>query len=118
MVLGVLLAIAGFRWPRLWRWRAFRLTHLVGMLGTATVPVWGGGICPLTLWEDRLRTAHSAQGPAGVSESFLARVIQAVLYLDVDPVVLSAITATGALVTALIFLYRPPWGRGVSRNER
>jgi len=109
MVIGVGLAVAGFRWPRLWRWRVFRITHLLGLLGTATVPLWGEGICPLTRWEGRLRTAESPQGSASAPESFLLRLLTEVLYLDVDPLVLSLITAAGALVTVSIFVFRPPW---------
>ena len=109
MVLGVGLAIAGFRWPRLWRWRVFRLTHLVGLLGTATVPIWGKGICPLTRWEGRLRGSESGLGSDAVPDSFLIRLLNDVLYLDVDPLILSLITAAGALLTVLIFVFHPPW---------
>jgi len=38
MVLGVLLAVAGFRWPRLWRWRVFRIAHLIGVLARPLSP--------------------------------------------------------------------------------
>lgn len=108
MILGVVLAIAGFRWTRLWRWKVFRIAHLAGLLGTATVPLWGGGICPLTRWEWDLRTPAGGSGPA--AESFLARAIREILYVDVDPLLLSLATGAGALVTLLIFVFRPPWG--------
>ena len=106
MILGVVLAMAGFRWPGLWRWRVFRISHLAGLLATATVPIWGKGICPLTRWEWRLHPTESGSA----AESFLARAIKDVLYVDVDPLVLSLVTAAGALVTVLIFVFRPPWG--------
>jgi hypothetical protein len=110
MVLGVVLAIAGFRWPGLWRWRVFRIAHLAGLLVTATVPLWGKGICPLTRWEWQLRNAESGQGAVPAAESLLERAIKELLYLDVDPLVLSLVIAAGAFVTVLIFVFRPPWG--------
>lgn len=110
MIAGVALAVAGFHWPGLWRRRVFRIAHLAGLLATATVPIWGGGICPLTRWEGHLRAMAAGSGSASVSESFLARAISDLLYLDIDPVVLSVVTAAGALVTLLIFVLRPPWG--------
>lgn len=113
MILGVVLAIAGFRWPRLWRWKVFRIAHLAGLCGTATVPLWGGGICPMTRWEWDLRTAGTANGP--VTESFLVGMIREILYVDVDPLILSLVTAAGALVTVLIFVFRPPWRSRTAR---
>jgi hypothetical protein len=105
MIAGVVLAVAGFRWPRFWRWRAFRITHLIGLIGTATVPLWAEGICPLTTWEWKLRSG----GPdATAPESFLARLIESILYVDVDARILSAITALGAVVTIVIFVWHPP----------
>ena len=109
MILGVVLAVAGYRWHRLWRWRVFRITHLLGLLGTATVPVWGAGLCPLTSLEWRLRTGgHEAEAIAS-QESFVIRILEDVLYLEVDPLILSLVTAAGAIVTVVICILHPPW---------
>jgi hypothetical protein len=108
MISGVGLALAGFRWPRFWRWRVFRITHLIGLLATATVPIWAAGICPLTTWEWGRRSAGPGPGSAASPESFLARILEELLYLDVDPLVLSLVTAAGALVTVVIFVLHPP----------
>ena len=103
MISGVVLAIAGLRWRRLLRWRVFRSAHLIGLLLTATVPLWAGGICPLTKLEDALRLPGS-----GSDAPFMVRLMAETLYLNVDPVVLSAVTGLGALITLVIFVAHPP----------
>ena len=107
MVTGVVLALAGFRWPRLWSWRAFRLAHLIGLLGTASVPIWAKGICPLTNWEWGLRCGASS-GRFTVPEPCLRHWMRQILFLDVSPLVLSIITALGAAVTLAVFVWHPP----------
>ena len=109
MVSGVALAVAGFRWATLWRWRVFRIAHLIGLLLTATVPIWNRSTCPLTEWEWAL-----APSGAGDMEPFLARAIRAVLYIDLSPMVLSVITILGAVLTLVIFIQHPPGGRYAS----
>lgn len=106
MITGVILAVAGLHWRRLLRWRVFRSAHLVGLMLTATVPIWAGGICPLTKLEDALRNA------GGTGSPFMVRLMAETLYLNVDPVVLSAVTGLGALVTLVIFVAHPPWKVG------
>ena len=55
MVGGIALAFLGFWKRRFWRWKVFRITHLIALAGTATVPLWYGNLCPLTIWEVNLR---------------------------------------------------------------
>jgi hypothetical protein len=106
MVVGVLLGVAGYWWPRFWGWRSFRTGHLVGLLLTATVPLWNQGICPLTNWEWALDTDRI---PSGTPESLVVRLIRAVLYIDVSPTVIGLATAMGAMVTLWIYINHPPW---------
>jgi hypothetical protein len=107
MVSGFVLAVLGFKWIRLWRWRVFRISHLIGLAATATTPFWAGGICPMTEWEWYLGTAErSGSAP---SESFIIHWINEILYLDVDPLTLSLVTGAVALTTLIIFILRPPW---------
>jgi len=106
MICGVVLAVAGLRWRRFLRWRVFRTLHLIGLLFTATVPLWASGVCPLTRWED----AFSRSAGSGAPEPFLARLMADILYVDIEPTILSVVTAFGALVTLVIFIVRPPWG--------
>ncbi len=109
MICGVLMAILGFRWHRLWQWRVFRITHLGGLIATATTPVWADGICPLTEWEWRLRYGSGVQTAPPESESFIIQWIREVLFLEVDPLVISLVTGALALSTIIIFIYRSPW---------
>ena len=103
MIGGVALAVAGFWWAHLLRWRLFRSAHLIGIVVTATVPLWGEGICPLPRWESDLTGDSALPGP------FMLRLVRAVLYLDVSPTILSIIAGVGALATIVIFVMHPPW---------
>ncbi len=106
MISGVVLAVLGFRWPRLWEWRTFRIAHLIGLVATATTPFWPGGLCPLTIWEWQLR---HGQGDSPQIHSFIIHWLSKLLYWDVDPLLLSILSAFGAVVTVVIFYLRPPW---------
>lgn len=107
MIAGAVLAVAGLRWRRLWGWRVFRISHLIGLAGTATTPFWADGICPLTQWEWQLRSETS--GRLAADESFIIHWMRDVLFIDVDPLVLSLVTGAVALITLTIFVLRPPW---------
>jgi hypothetical protein len=116
MVVGIALSFAGFFYPRVWDWRAFRIAHLVGILFTASTPLWGEGFCPLTEWEWQLRQAlGTAQDQP---RSFILRLLHDLLYWDVDPLVLSLVTGAAALATVVIFILRPPWGRRFPYRSR
>jgi Protein of Unknown function (DUF2784) len=106
MISGILLAVLGFKWPRLWGWRIFRIAHLIGLVGTATVPIWAGGICPLSALDWQMRAPDLASGQP---QPFLVYWLDRLLYWDVDPLVLSLAIAAGALLTVIIFIFHPPW---------
>jgi len=80
---------------------------VIGLLGTATVPIWAKGICPLTAWEWDLRVAAASVSPAR-AEPFLIHWMRDILFLDVSPIVLSVVTALGAAATLTIFILHPP----------
>jgi hypothetical protein len=107
MITGAVLAVLGFRWPRLWGWRVFRMAHLIGLLGTATTPFWSHGICPLTIWEGQLRSASSGQPAA--AEPFIIHWMSKTLFINVDPLILSIFSGALALATLIIFASHPPW---------
>lgn len=106
MALGVILAIAAYWKPGLWRMPVFRTTHLIGLLATASVPIWSGGVCPVTNWE-----WAADHHDLGAPEPFLVRLIRGVLYLDVPPWVLSIVTAVCALFCVVVYFKHPPWQR-------
>ncbi len=116
MIAGVLLAIAGFRWPRFWTWRVFRIAHLLALLGTATVPIWSAGVCPLTTWEWKLRSSPG-EGLSGSSEPFLRHWLRDILFLDVSPELLSIIAGLGAVVTLSVFIWHPPRRMPAQKNH-
>jgi hypothetical protein len=104
MTLGVVLAVAANWRPRLWRMPVFRTTHLIGLLVTASVPLWSSGICPITNWE-----WASDQHALTTPEPFLVRMIRGVLYLDVPPWIFSVVTAVCALYCVVVYFLHPPW---------
>ncbi len=79
----------------------FRTAHLIGIVGTATTPVWNYGICPLTEWE--AKTRHETLEP------FLVRLSEAILYWDVSPLPLTLMSAVAALLTIVVYVWHPPW---------
>ncbi|MEW5700876.1 MAG: DUF2784 family protein [Candidatus Zixiibacteriota bacterium] len=112
MIGGVVLAMAGYRWPSLWRWKRFRIAHLAGLLATASVPLWNRGVCPLTDWEWALDTARrSTPSP----EPFLPRLIRAILYVNISPDVITVVTVLGAAVTLWVFIRHSPWQSASTR---
>lgn len=107
MVTGIVLAVLGFWFNRLWHWRLFRIIHMAGLIGTATVPLWYGRLCPLTLWEWNMRAVNGHA--AGIEpRPFMVRLFHDILYFDVDPAIMSIITAIAAVGTVVIFITHPP----------
>lgn len=106
MVAGFLFSLAGFKCRWFWRLRFFRTAHLIGLVVTASVPLWNKGICPLTEWEWESRGGTLGEG---ADSSFILRFMHDVLYLDVSPAVLSITTALAAALTLWIYIAHPPW---------
>lgn len=100
MFSGVAIAILGFWRPRLWNMPVFRTAHLIGIVATATVPIWNDGRCPITDWEGASRGREL--------EPFLVRALESTVYWDVSPIVLSLATAGAALLTLAIYFRHPP----------
>ena len=85
VVLGVVLVWVGY-FAR-WRWVRngwFRLAHLVTMGVVAAQAVFGQ-ICPLTIWENRLREAAGAT--ARYETSFIQHWVGRLLFYDANPTV-------------------------------
>lgn len=82
----------------------FRFTHLVA-IGIVVVEAAFGWMCPLTIWERELRIS-AGQSPEELS--FVARIVQWVLYYDVPQSQLNkAYIVFGGLVL-VTFLLVPP----------
>ncbi len=109
VVLGLVTVLIGglarWGWVRgLW----FRLAHL-GAIAYVTVQAWLGHICPLTIWENRLRRAA---GEAEYPGSFIAYWLEEALYYEAETWVFAvAYTAFGLLVLVSWWLVPPRWRR-------
>jgi Protein of Unknown function (DUF2784) len=87
-----------------WRWVRnpyFRLAHL-GAIGFVAFEAVIGMVCPLTLWEDVLRSG-------GVGEvGFIDRWVGRLLYYDLPPWVFTASYLAFALAVAITYYVIPP----------
>lgn len=110
MIGGVVLAALGYRYARLWAMSVFRTMHLLGIVATATVPLWNDGICPLT------RLEGDAVG--GHVEPLLTRILEAIVYWDVSPIYLSLLTAAAGFVTVFIYFRHPPWRSAITSRAK
>ncbi len=105
VVLGEALFLVGGRLGWSWVRRfALRVIHLVLMVVIA-LQAWLGALCPLTVWEQALRT-HAGQ--AAYRESFIEHWLSRALYFDLPwPVFVAAYTAFAVLVL-LTWRWVPP----------
>jgi hypothetical protein len=100
MVSGVVIAVLGYWHHRLWRMAIFRTAHVIGIVATATVPIWNDGRCPITDWES------TSSGQA--LDPFMIRLWRALVYWDISPMVLGLVSAGAAILTVAIYLHHPP----------
>lgn len=111
---GFLLIVAGML--RRWVWIRnpwFRVLHLLA-IGIVALQAWLGKLCPLTVWESRLR---EAAGGVGYPGSFIRYWVQKLIYYDFPAWVFTlAYTVFGALVLLVWFLAPPRWSR-TSQNR-
>ena len=105
---GQLCIIVGFF--RKWRWvrnLAFRICHLLA-IAVVVAQAWLGRLCPLTIWENRLRQAAGQQAYQG---TFVQEWLGKVIYYDAPLWVFALIYSLfGALVLASWIWVRPEKG--------
>ena len=105
VVIGLVLIFIG-KW-RGWDWVHrfwFRIAHLAA-IGFVVLQSWLGAICPLTIWEMKLRDLAS---DAVYEGAFIAHWLQALLYYEAPLWVFTLVyTLFGALVVASWFWVRP-----------
>ena len=114
VVLGLVLIIAGYSLS--WRWVRnpwFRILHLVA-IGVVVVQVWLGIICPLTVWESKLRLQV---GETGYSGSFIAYWLEKLLYYDAPAWVFIALYSVFGVIVAASWYYIRP-NRLVKKSKR
>lgn len=108
-VLGVvvpvpLIMIGGLRGWSFVRNAWFRRIHLAMVLAVA-IQVPFQILCPLTVWEQRLRDRSGETGPG---ESFLAHWVGRFLYYDFPPWVFSTLYVAFGLLVVLFYFKIPP----------
>ncbi|MBT2991003.1 MAG: DUF2784 domain-containing protein [Candidatus Thiodiazotropha sp. (ex Ctena orbiculata)] len=82
----------------------FRIVHLV-CIAIVVVQSWIGVLCPLTIWEMRLREKAGEDSYTG---SFIQHWLQRILYYEApDWVFLLVYTVFGIIVIASWFIVRP-----------
>lgn len=95
-----------------WQWirnLKFRAAHVLAIIAVASEAVFGIA-CPLTVWENALRT-HAGQ----VSQediSFVGRLLRDVIFYELEPWVFTVIYVIFAALVIGTFIYVPPtWPR-------
>jgi len=116
-VVGSLFLIVAGR-VRGWQWIrnfAFRLSHLL-MVAFITAQSLVGELCPLTIWEYRLRQRAGQFFESDMS--FMARLFRMMLFYDLPEWFFTVMYAVfGVIVVAAFFLIPPQWPFGrQSRN--
>lgn len=105
VVFGLLAIYAGYFLH--WQWirnRWFRILHLLA-IGIVVLQSWLGMVCPLTIWEMKLREQAGAEVYAG---SFIQHWLHKLLYWQApDWVFIMVYTVFGALVMASWLIVKP-----------
>ena len=105
MIWGFVLTIRGFFYPKfLDRW-LFRTVHLLGILFVVTLEILGK-YCPLTLWENALRSHYNPE--TDYPGSFIIKQIEQMIYPDVPPLIVIIPTILLAAFTLAVFVLKPP----------
>jgi hypothetical protein len=107
VVVGELAILAG--WLCGWGWvrnRWFRLSHLAA-IGIVAFEAVFNIACPLTVWENRLRSSGGQEMADG---TFIGRCLDKLLFYNAPSwIFTSAYIGFAALVVATLFLVPPRW---------
>lgn len=107
VVLGLGFTLLGWvmKWPSV-RNRWFRGIHLA-MILVVVIEAWVGITCPLTTWEQELRSAAGQQTYEG---DFIANWAHDAMFFQADPWVFTVCyTVFGGLVLTTLFCIPPKW---------
>ena len=113
MVGGFVFAVIGIFVPAYRRWVKLRTAHVIGIVFTASVPLWSG-YCPVTKWENALRLN---EGLPAISRSFLVHYAHRILYLDVPLWTITLGTTLVAVVSVALYFVYPPWKERRAANR-
>lgn len=105
-------------WVMKWGWTRnfwFRALHLLA-IGYVAFEEFADLRCPLSLWEEHLRVLA---GQPVTGETFLGRMLHAMLFYDFEPWVFTTIHLACAAAVGLTFvLYPPRWPVGKSAGRK
>jgi Protein of Unknown function (DUF2784) len=109
ILVGLLAILVGaaLRWSWV-RNRWFRLAHLLAIAIVAFEALWGI-TCPLTDWEDTLRSAAGQRVSEG---TFIGRCLDSILFYDWPPWAFTSAYVSFALLVLLVLIFVPPRWRG------
>ncbi|HPX56772.1 MAG TPA: DUF2784 domain-containing protein [Syntrophales bacterium] len=102
LVLVLAGRILGWAWIRN---LVFRAVHLI-LTAFIAVQSLAGNLCPLTVWESRLRRLAGQAVEGDVF--FLARLIRAVIFYDLPAWVFNVIYALFGIIVIMTFVLIPP----------
>ena len=106
MLAGFVLALWGIFFKKSvldWLW--FRTFHLAGIIYVAALSIQGK-LCPLTVWENQLRTKADPTAP--YTGSFVIHYVEKLVYPEIDPALLQAATLLLGGFSILAYLFAPP----------
>jgi hypothetical protein len=109
VVLGLVLILVG--WTLRWSWVRnvwFRTIHLLAIVTVGLEAICGID-CPLTVWEERLRSLAGQEARAG---SFIGRMLHQMIFYDAQPWILDLGHVLFALLVIAVFVAAPPRLRG------
>lgn len=112
VICGFLLIWIG--WLTRWIWVRnwwFRVLH-IGAIGVVVLQAWAGRLCPLTVWENRLR---AMAGQSAYEESFIRHWVHELLFYDAAPWVFTLLYSIFGLFVLLTWLVVTPARRGGGR---
>jgi hypothetical protein len=105
VVVGLIVILFGLARRRPWARNVFfRVLHLAAIVVVAAESVCGIA-CPLTTWEQELRTLA---GEATYEGDFIATWVHELLFFDAEPWVFTVCYVAFALVVLATFLFAPP----------
>jgi hypothetical protein len=105
VVVGLLLILVGL--PLRWSWvrnPSFRIIHLLAIVAVGLEAICGID-CPLTVWEERLRSLAGQEASAG---SFIGRMLHNMIFYDAQPWILDLGHVLFALLVIAVFIAAPP----------
>ena len=111
VIVGQLTILIGWWWGWSWVRNAwFRLAHLATIV-IVMLQAWLGRLCPLTIWEQKLR---QAAGQAHHEHSFVEYWVAEYLYLDLPWWVFVAAYTSFAMLVVWTWWRLPPERKGAS----